>query len=197
MDDLKVYEEDKDSMDETARVVEEVSGAMGMTLGLQKCATAHASRGRVVTRGETELPTGNTIEEVQYGQTYKYLGVEQLMGADLVRVRQSITKEYLRRVRKTWKSKLSRNNKVKLHNTWCTAVLRYVAWDSGETDSTVGNVLQILLWSHKVAPDQSCGHGQKNQGDLGQEQGPLLPSCKGTFVPSPETKAEETWTMWS
>lgn len=118
MDDLKVYEEDKERLDETAGIVEE---AMGMTLGLRKCATAHAIRGRVVEQGDTVLPTGGTMEEVQYGQSYKYLGVKQLMGAELGKVRET---EYLRRVRKTWKSRLSAKNKAKVHNTWCTAVLR-------------------------------------------------------------------------
>lgn len=91
MDDLKVYEEDKERLDETAGIVEEVSGAMGMTLGLRKCATAHAIRGQVVEQGEMELPTGSKIEEVQYGQTYKYLGVQQLMGAELGKVRETST----------------------------------------------------------------------------------------------------------
>ena len=49
--------------------VEEVSGCLGMTLGLRKCGVAHMTEG-----GEVRLPSGGVILEVSEGQSYKYLG---------------------------------------------------------------------------------------------------------------------------
>ena len=46
MDDLKVYEESPEKLVDTVAVVEDVSTAIGMTLGLRKCAVAHMRRVR-------------------------------------------------------------------------------------------------------------------------------------------------------
>ena len=136
MDDLKTYEEGKKPLEETVGLVEEVSGAIGMTLGLKKCAVSHARKGKVARGGSTTLPSGNALEEVEYGSSYKYLGVEQLMGAKLLHVRRRIKSEYLSRVKRVWKSKVNARSKVKLHNTWSAAVLRYffgaVRWGKGD-----------------------------------------------------------------
>ena len=45
MDDLKTSKEGKKSLEETVGLVEKVSGAIGMTLGLKKCAVSHARKG--------------------------------------------------------------------------------------------------------------------------------------------------------
>ena len=41
VDDLKVYAENRESLEKMVRQVKEVSGAKGMELGLKKCAVAH------------------------------------------------------------------------------------------------------------------------------------------------------------
>jgi hypothetical protein len=48
MDDLKLYEESRGELLEAVRLVEEVSNAIGMQLGLRKCAAAQVVGGRVV-----------------------------------------------------------------------------------------------------------------------------------------------------
>ena len=63
MDDLKVYEESEDAMTENLAEVEEVSGCLGMTLGLRKCGVAHMMEG-----GEV---SGGVIPEVSEGQSYR------------------------------------------------------------------------------------------------------------------------------
>ena len=55
VDDLKVYARDRGSLEEVVRVVEEVSGAMGMELGLRKCAVAHMTRGKSVMDGGLKM----------------------------------------------------------------------------------------------------------------------------------------------
>ena len=77
----------------------------------------HATKGKVTRGSTTTLPSGNTLEEVKYVSSYKYLGVEHLMGAKLRQVRKRITMEYLSRVKTVWKSKVNAHSKVKLHNT--------------------------------------------------------------------------------
>ena len=61
VDDLKVYVVGKEALVDTLAVVEEVSGAVGMSLGLIKCATVHARSGKVRPLGPINLPSGETM----------------------------------------------------------------------------------------------------------------------------------------
>ena len=125
MDDLKIFEESRAELIRAVAVAEGISKAVGMTLGLRKCAVAHAVGGRVVQGGNLPLATGGTISEVEYGETYKYLGVSQLFEANLGRTKQRIKSELYKRLRKTWQSDLNARNKTRANNSWAVAVLRY------------------------------------------------------------------------
>ena len=46
------------------QAVEEVSAAIGMVLGIRKCAVAHMVRGRLVEKGPPRLQTGESIPEI-------------------------------------------------------------------------------------------------------------------------------------
>lgn len=70
-----------------------ISEALEMSLGLPKCSMVLMVAGKLTKRGPTNLPTGQRIEEVPYGETYRYLG-------------KRISKEYLARVGRTWSSGL-------------------------------------------------------------------------------------------
>lgn len=96
----------RERLGETVRKVEEVSMAMGMNLGLRKRAVAHVRAGRVREGGPLELSTSQ-IDEIREGDMYRYLGVAQLLRANLKKTKQRIRKEYLSRVWKTWKSNLN------------------------------------------------------------------------------------------
>ena len=65
----------EESLDRALMVVYEVSMAIGMKLGLRKCAVAHMVRNRSVTM-DYDLPKCRSIKSLEGGQYYKYLGVE-------------------------------------------------------------------------------------------------------------------------
>ena len=67
MDDLKVFADSGDALRDTLRVVDRVSLAVGMELGLRKCAVAHINRGRYVNREDYLLPEERRIERVAQG----------------------------------------------------------------------------------------------------------------------------------
>ncbi len=75
MDDLKVYSDSPESLDQAMAKVEELSGAI---VGLRKCATVHMKKGKLKEKGDTTLPSGSVIGEITNGSTYKYLGVSQV-----------------------------------------------------------------------------------------------------------------------
>ena len=88
MDDLKDYGESRHALVKTIKVVADVPAAVGMSLGTKKFAVAHMIAGKVVEEGDIPLKTGVTMLEVKCGKTYRYLGVPQLLGADLKKTKQ-------------------------------------------------------------------------------------------------------------
>ena len=58
VDDFKVYTKDREGLEKVVRLVEEVSGAMGMELGLRKCVVAHMTQGTIVMSGGIALKSG-------------------------------------------------------------------------------------------------------------------------------------------
>ncbi len=80
VDDLKVYEETPERMTRTMRKVDEVSGAMGITMGLKKCAVAHARGGRMVRRGPLRLKPGTCVCEIGDGGCPNYVLKADLKG---------------------------------------------------------------------------------------------------------------------
>ncbi len=125
VDDLKLYEESREELEESIRKAEEVSELVGMRLGLKKCAVAHATAGRVVGGGPAKLDSGAVIAKIAGEETYRYLGIPQLLLPDSEKAREKVKKEYLGRVRATWATNLNGRDKARMHNTWAVAVLRY------------------------------------------------------------------------
>ncbi len=125
MDDLKFYERTRDELAKTMKEVEEVAGAVGMALGIRKCAVAHMKGGAMKRHvGEIRV-TGGEVQEVEDGDPYRYLGVHQVMWVHARVTKMRIRTEYLPRVRLVWNSALNAGEKVRAHNTWAVAVLRY------------------------------------------------------------------------
>ena len=63
--DLKVYADGKRGLEEVVGMVEEVSGAMGMELGLRKCAVAHMTKGSMEMKGGIALRSDTEIRELE------------------------------------------------------------------------------------------------------------------------------------
>ncbi|KAJ8941212.1 hypothetical protein NQ317_016121 [Molorchus minor] len=78
MDDLKLYASAERDLQQSLRVVQEYSRAVGMEFGLDKCALVHLKRGRMDDYGEdAQLVDGSILHHLDAGETYTYLGVEQ------------------------------------------------------------------------------------------------------------------------
>ncbi len=84
MDDLKVYADSTRALERMMKTVEDLSEAIGMRMGLNKCATLWVRQGEVVRRGPMRLGPRTCICEIKEGETYKYLGVSQLLTHDLL-----------------------------------------------------------------------------------------------------------------
>ena len=155
MDDLKIFAESREEVRDMTAEAEEVSQALGMRFGVAKCAAAHVKRGRLVGGSSMELQTGTTIPEMQYGDTYKYLGVAQLFGTNLAATKTKIRKEYIARMRKVWGGATNSLTKARNHNSWCVALFRYffgvVRWSRSE-------LIQMDRRMRRIMAQNGCHH---------------------------------------
>ena len=90
-------------------------------------------------KGESVEINGLTIKEIKNGDSYRYLGIDETVGALGPLNKDKVTKEYKKRVRKIWNSELNGQNKVTAHNTFAVPIIT----------STVG----ILDWTKKEIED--------------------------------------------
>ena len=84
-------------------------------------------RGRKIESDGVKIPGNNFIKSLQENDGYKYLGVLQKDEVMEKKMKEVITKEYKRRVRKVLETKLNGGNIIKAINTWAIPVLRYSA----------------------------------------------------------------------
>ena len=89
------------------------------------------------------------------------------MGAKLLHVRRRITTEYLCRVKRVWKSRVNARSKVKLHNTWSAAVLRYffgsVRWGRGDLRGMDRATRRIMRRCQRAEGRPDSGHKKDNE----------------------------------
>ena len=127
MDDLKLYGKslrELDSLVETTRIY---SKDIGMEFGISKCAMLEMKRGKVVDSNGIDLPSGETIKALESNDGYKYLGIIQCDATKNTEMKEMLSKEYFRRIRKILKSSLNAGNTIKAINSRAVSIIRYGA----------------------------------------------------------------------
>ena len=122
MDDVKLFEESPEEAEAALCTAEAAARAVGMELGEAKCGVVHVRRGQVRARSGIASRFTN-VKEVM--DSYKYLGVEQLLGVRRGQTVKRVSDEYLKRVKMVWRSSLNSSKTVRLHNSYGVSVLRY------------------------------------------------------------------------
>ena len=125
MDDLKLYAKNEQQLDSLVQTVRTFSEDIGMQFGIDKCALIVLKRGKRTVCEGISHPDNLVIKSLEEDGSYKYLGIleaDQIMHKEM---KDSVRKEYYRRVRKVFQSKLNGGNSIKSVNTW--ALLRYSA----------------------------------------------------------------------
>ena len=126
MDDLKLYGRNSDQFDGFVHTVRTFSDDIQMKFGLDKCAVEHFVNGRLsghnsgVTVGKTD-----TINCLEPGQVYKYLGVDESNGIQHSMMRERLRYDYFHRVKVVLQTKLYGRNKILDINGFAIPVLTY------------------------------------------------------------------------
>ena len=127
MDDLKLYAMNEKGVDSLIQTVRVFSEDIGMEFGIEKCAVLVMKRGKVVKSEGINLPDYKTIQGLKDGDSYMYLGILEADRIKHEEMKETVNKEYKKRVRKILETKLNEGNLVKAINTWAIPLLRYSA----------------------------------------------------------------------
>ena len=142
-----------DSLIQTVRVFSE---DIGMEFGIEKCAVLVMKRGKVVKSEGIKLPDYKTIQGLKDGDSYKYLGILEADRIKHEEMKETVTKEYKRRVRKILQTKLNGGNLVKAINTWAIPLLRYSAafldWRKSELQDLDRKTRKLLTMHNGLHP---------------------------------------------
>ena len=146
MDDLKLYANSRENLQHLLEVTEKFSTDINMSFGIAKCGSLDIVNGVRQHMQGIELPSGNTIPEVEDGG-YKYLGILEV---DVILHQEMKTKvkiEYIRRVKRLLSSSLHGKNLVTAINTWAIPVIRYGA---GILDWTATEAKGLDMMTRKI-----------------------------------------------
>ena len=156
MDDLKLYAMNEKGVDSLIQTVRVFSEDIRMEFGIEKCAVLVMKRGKVVKSEGIKLPDYKTIQGLKDGDGYKYLGILEAERIRHEEMKETVTKEYKRRVRKILETKLNGGNLVKAINAWAIPPLRYSAafldWRKSELQDLDRKTRKLLTMHNGLHP---------------------------------------------
>ena len=97
--------------------------------------------------GETIVMNGVEIKELKEEERYTYLGIDESVSMDRELTKEKVRDEYVRRVKKIWKSELNARNKVTAHNCFAVSVFRATV---GIRDWTKEDLAQLDIRTRKL-----------------------------------------------
>ena len=128
MNDLKLYEKTMQELDSLLQTVRIFSSDTEMQIKISKCAMLEMKRGKVVQSEGIELPRGGTIKSLEDENWYKHLGLLQFDSVKSKEMKDMITKEYYRRIRKILKASLNAGNTTQAINARAESIIGIVQW---------------------------------------------------------------------
>ena len=159
MDDLKIYAESDQKLNQLVQAVHEFSRDIKMEFGLDKCSKCTIKEGKKVTSENIQVGEESYIEDLDEDTTYKYLGIEENTTIEQKKMRERISKEYLNCVKKICKSELTSKNKISAINQLTIPVVTYgfgiVDWPQGELNKLDVKTRKTLTL-HKVIYRNQC-----------------------------------------
>lgn len=158
MDDLKLYAKNEDDLGKLMGIVHQFSNDIGMTFGMNKCASIVIRAGVKVKSEGITLPNKEKIKDLDE-EGYKYLGVLQTSDILHSEMKELIRGEYTRRVKAVAKSKLYSKNLFTALNSWAVSIVRYSA---GILDWTVQELKSLDIKTRKILTMNGIFHKKGN-----------------------------------
>jgi hypothetical protein len=126
--------------------------------GLDKCAKIVFKIGKLLHSQSLVVDINREIQELEHGNTYKYLGIEESNGIQHQQRKERLKKECTRRLRMILKSELNAKNKITAIGALAIPVLRYsfgmINWRLEEIkkiDRKTRKILRVYKMHHPKA----------------------------------------------
>jgi hypothetical protein len=123
MDDIKLYASKKNHILSLLTITENFSNDIGMSFGIDKCKMQSICRGHYE-HLEYITQEGKIIKNLNKGEFYKYLGINQSNHIQHSIIKENLEKQFYLRIKSILKSKLNGNNLIKAVNTYAVPFSR-------------------------------------------------------------------------
>ena len=90
-----MYAGSRQDLEQMLHVIDQASEAVGMALGLRKCAAVLVSQGKVKESENFAIPNDREIRALGAEESYRYLGINQSLKDHDIKVKQKLTEKYL------------------------------------------------------------------------------------------------------
>ena len=127
LDDLKPFAKSRRELECLVKTVKLFSDAIHMKFGIDKCATASLTRGRLTVCDDLDVSEDTVIPALNVYDSYKYLGVFELDQFKEKHMKKIIIATYRKRIRTLLKSALNGQNLISAINKWALPLIRYTA----------------------------------------------------------------------
>jgi len=149
MDDLKLIAKSGEELQKQIQIVKIFSDDIHMEFGLEKCAKIGFKRGKLVHSQNLVIDINREIQELEQGNTYRYLGIEESEGVQHQLMKERLKQEYSRRLRMIQKSELNARNKITAIGALVVPVLRYsfgiIKWRTEEIKKIDRKTRKMLI----------------------------------------------------
>ena len=173
VDDLKLYAQNIEKMIKILEIVTTFSHDVGMSFGISKCAYQCIERGKQKLQNQPLEVNSLIIQEIEEGDQYKYLGMDESVGIIGPLNKQRVVKVYKTRVKKIWNSELNATNKAIAHNVFAvpiiTPTIGILNWTKKEIcdlDVTTRKIL-MMAGAIRAASDIDRLYIQRSKGGRG------------------------------
>uniref|UniRef100_H3B0G5 Reverse transcriptase domain-containing protein n=1 Tax=Latimeria chalumnae TaxID=7897 RepID=H3B0G5_LATCH len=147
IDDLKLYVKNLDQLQSMLELVSSFSKSIAMQLGVDKCTVLHANE------------IHDNIQLLDGEKCYKYLGMQQLLNINTIKIKEAVTATFKKRLKLIMKTQLNAKNKTQAINTWASPVLAYMygvlKWSKTSLDALDRKVRATLKENHMHHPHAS------------------------------------------
>ena len=197
MDDLKLLEATRNQLEQMLKIVEEFSGDIGMTFGLDKCRIVNIIKGKLQP-GDFQIEDGQIINAMDEEESYKYLGMKQAQRIDHRTIKNEMTTRFFTRMRRLLKTNLNSRNLFKAINTYGVSSLTYsfgiVGWTKTDIDNLQRKARTLLTKANKHHPRSAVERttlprrmGGRGMADIGKQLAQQISNLRSFFLRKAET----------
>jgi hypothetical protein len=159
MDDLKLFAQSEQALQEQLEHVHRFSKDIHMEFGLDKCAKITIKGGKRTKVGEFNMDNDTTIKDLDVDECYKYLGVEESDIIEQKKMRSSHIASYTDTINKILKTYLSPKNKILAINQIAVSRLQYsfgvIEWSQKEINNIDVQTRKLLIKNKIFYKDQN------------------------------------------